>query len=80
MQQSMKISNSKNKNPSKKKKISRKKTEIIKEGGMFGGWESVGFSGNKQEREERERERERDFMAILDGLHHGITTILAAAY
>jgi hypothetical protein len=51
---------------------------------MFGGWESVGFSGNKQEREarerERERERERDFMAILDGLHHGITTILAAAY
>jgi hypothetical protein len=45
---------------------------------MFGGWESVGFSGNKQEREERERER--DVMAILDGLHHGITTILAAAY
>ena len=43
---------------------------------MFGGWESVGFSGNKQEREERER----DHMAILDGLHHGITTILAAAY
>jgi hypothetical protein len=31
---------------------------------------------NKRER----RERERDFMAILDGLHHGITTILAAAY
>jgi hypothetical protein len=35
---------------------------------------------NKRERRERERERERDFMAILDGLHHGITTILAAAY
>jgi hypothetical protein len=33
---------------------------------MFGGWESVGFSGNKQEREERERERETSWPYWMD--------------